>query len=470
VRLSRGVPTRVVPRVGARLLRLAYVAVIGIATLTGLDASGDLTLATARFWRALHPPIRPSDVVDGARNIALFAGFGAVWFATAAPGRLRAALGRATLAGALVSASVEAVQLFSPLRMASVLDVATNTAGAFVGAFGIALGVAAARARPPRPLVPPPVALVALPYVGACMLEAFSPFGRSDQLPGVWGGPASRWAAALAHLREHPHAAGAWTDPLLFAPAGVLTLLLWVERGGRPWPGVLAVTLALGTLWTATEGLRGVAGGDMAPWAVAVRTVAVLVGAAVMAAALRSTTLDEADAGIQRARAWLARRGPMAYAALLLVWSWRPFGLVGSLAAAVASLGPEAWIPLAAQAQSFTLHSVADVAVGFLLYVPVGAWLAARSLEAGHRVRALWPGLALALAAEGGQALITARTVDVTDLLVQGSGVFLGWAIVRQARALARRAPPPGVERTEEWTWGGNFTGVRDAVPVSRDG
>jgi hypothetical protein len=203
VRLPRVPPARIVPRAGGRLLRLAYVAVIAVATLRGLDADGSAAAVRFRLWRALHPVVHAGDVVDGARNVALFAGFGAVWLATAAPGRLRRALVRATVAGALVSATVEAAQLLSPVRWASVLDVATNTAGAFAGAFVIALAVAAARASRPVALVPAPLALVALPYVAACVFEAFSPLGRPDQIPGAWGGPANRWAVAVAHLRLH---------------------------------------------------------------------------------------------------------------------------------------------------------------------------------------------------------------------------------------------------------------------------
>lgn len=441
-----------VPRAGARALRLAYALVIALATLRGLEPSADVGAAVARLGRALAPNVRPSDAVDAARNVVLFAGFGAVWVATAAPGRLRRALLRVTLLGALLSATVEVAQLFSPVRWASVLDLATNTGGAFVGALAVALGVAVARARPRVALAPPPLALLAVPYAAACAFEAFSPFGRPDQVPAAWGGPGPRWAAAVAYLRAHPHTLGTWTDPLLFAPAGALALLLWAERGGRAWPGVTAVTAGLGLTWLGAEVARGVAGGDMAPWAVALRTLATLAGAVVAARALARPGDDAGiDAGtdavgrVARVRAWLARYGLAAFAAVLLVWSWRPFGPVGSLAEVGSKLGRDALVPLRALAADYSLHSVADVAVSFQLYVPVGAWLAARSARSGGRarLRALWPGLVLALVAEAGQLFVAARTVDVTDVLVQAAGVFLGWAVVRQAMVL-RAAPATG--------------------------
>ncbi len=452
MRLPRIAPARVVPRAGARALRLAYVAVIAIATLRGLAPSGDVRAVASRLWRALHPALRPADAVDAARNVVLFAGFGAVWLATAAPGRLRRALLRATVVGAVVSASVEAAQLFSPARFASVLDVVTNTAGAFVGALGVAVAVAAARARRPVWLAPSPLALVALPYAAACALEAFSPLGRPDELPDAWGGPGRRWATAVAHLRAHSAAAGGvaeWVDPLLFAPAGALAVLAWVERGGRPWRAAAAASAGLALVWGGAEVLRGVAGGDLSPRAAGVRAAATLAGA--VAAAFAAA--PGGGAGAARVRAWLARRGPAALAAALLAWSWRPFGPVNSLAAAAARFGGDALVPLAAFVHDYSLHSVADVLVGFLLYVPVGAWLAGRG-AAGARVRALWPGVVLAVVAEAGQAFVAARTLDVTDALVQSAGVFLGWAVVRQAEAL-RAARRPAV------------TGVRAAV---RDG
>jgi len=286
-------------------------------------------------------------------------------------------------------------------------------------------------------------ALLTVPYVAACAFEAFSPFGRPDQVPDASGGPGTRWVAALAYLRAHPHAAGAWTDPLLFAPAGALAVLLWVERGGRAWRGALVTTVGLGLAWAAAEVVRGVAGGDMAPWAVVVRTLATLAGAAVAAHALARPGSEVGPSAADRAapvRAWLARHGLAVLGAVLLVWSWRPFIPVPSLAESAAKLGRDAFVPLRALAADYSLHSVADVAVGFQLYVPVGAWLAARSGRDGGRarLRALWPGLVLALVAEAGQVLVAARTVDVTDVLVQAAGVFLGWAVVRQAQALRR--------------------------------
>ena len=43
----------------------------------------------ARLWRAVHPSFGFVDAVDALRNVALFAGFGAVWLASSGTRRLR---------------------------------------------------------------------------------------------------------------------------------------------------------------------------------------------------------------------------------------------------------------------------------------------------------------------------------------------------------------------------------------------
>ena len=59
--------------------RWAYVAVVALATLTDLHLSGDLHRAAHRLARAFEPSIGWRDAIDGLRNVALFAGLGAVW-------------------------------------------------------------------------------------------------------------------------------------------------------------------------------------------------------------------------------------------------------------------------------------------------------------------------------------------------------------------------------------------------------
>src|SRR6478672_8974657 len=121
------------PRLATMLsARAAYIAIILIATLANLEPDWNDGLASQRLARALEPHVAWSDTIDALRNILLFAGFGAVWEVTSPQGRLRDAIWRATLYGCLLSTTVETLQLFSPVRFASILDVMTNTAGTFI--------------------------------------------------------------------------------------------------------------------------------------------------------------------------------------------------------------------------------------------------------------------------------------------------------------------------------------------------
>ncbi|MDF1504817.1 VanZ family protein, partial [Roseisolibacter sp. H3M3-2] len=224
--------------------RLAYAAVILLATWTGLRFDGDTFLAGVRLWRAVHPVFRPNDVLDGVRNVALFAGLGGVWVVTGDPARMGRALLGATAAGLALSLLAESLQLFSPVRMASVLDLATNAGGALLGGAAVAYAIAVtARRRARGQTTVVPHLLVAGPYLGAALLEAFSAWGRPDRTPGAWGGPRTRWAASVAEFLRAPHAPPAWSDVLLFAPAGFLAARVLLERGHRR---VVAAALAAG--------------------------------------------------------------------------------------------------------------------------------------------------------------------------------------------------------------------------------
>ncbi|MDF1503905.1 VanZ family protein, partial [Roseisolibacter sp. H3M3-2] len=166
----------------------------------------------------------------------------------------------------------------------------------------------------------------------------------------------------------------------------------------------------------------GVSGADMRPWSVALRTLAAAADALVAVA--------------PPARLRGVHRDARAYVALVALWSLRPF-LPETFAGALAKLTLDALVPLRALAGLWSLHSVADVAIGFCLYLPIGAWLAVHPRADGGR-RAPWAGLALAAATELAQLVVRGRSADVTDVLVQGAGVLVGWAIV--LRADARRA------------------------------
>ncbi|GJG85406.1 hypothetical protein tb265_05870 [Gemmatimonadetes bacterium T265] len=381
-----------------------------------------------------------------------------VWIATsraiAFGGRLRREIAVAGGVGLLLGLLAETVQLFSPVRMASILDVLTNGFGALLGAAVIADVVAYGardawrrarhRTRPAwlARLGNPPLLFVAVPYAAACWLEAFSPLGRPDRVPGAWGGPGRRWPAALAYAQAHAGALPSWSDVLLFAPAGALLTLWAMERGVRRWPAATAVAGGLAAAWAVAELLRGFSGGDMLTWAVVVHALASAAGA--VGAAMWTRHLEVARAAGRRpsgGRA-VARYALPAFAALLVVWSWRPFIPVSSWRAVTDALTPEAFTPLAQLAAIMTVHSVADVGVGALLYAGLGAWLAARAPAEAGGVRSLWRGFVVAVVAECGQLVIAGRTFDVTDVLVQWAGLLVGAVVWRASQARARTHGP----------------------------
>src|SRR6266566_1463862 len=182
-----------------RAARWGYVAVVLLATLTQLHFSSDLTAAGERLVRAFTPSLGWRDAIDGLRNTVLFAGLGAVWVVTSRSGNVRAEIRRATLVGLALSATVEGLQVFSPVRTASIVDVTTNTLGALVGAGAVALLIAAVvAAKGARSYLGVPSFLVAGAYGAAALCEALTPLFGPAALPWTAGGPVGRLNAGLA--------------------------------------------------------------------------------------------------------------------------------------------------------------------------------------------------------------------------------------------------------------------------------
>ena len=360
------------------------------------------------------------------RNIALFGGWGALWTITAPTDTLPRMLLPPFLTGVVLSVVLELIQAFLPLRNTSLLDVAMNGIGALVGAVLIVALVNAVRARRQvKSHVGFPAALLAGSYLAALTLEAiFAPF-RLTPIAGIYGGPLLRLKATLAAFDWR----AAWDIPagdiLLFLPAGFLAVAALVELGW-PRPNALRLTLAGGTLlWAGTELLHGFLALPIGLGAVLTHTISM--GAGALLASRYLPVITRAIRGSTRPRYLF-----WCYAALLLLWAWRPWLL--ALAPDIASqfsLGR--LIPLQGSAPKLDLYSVADIVESFLLYLPLGALLAVWPL----RHRGTWggylPGVYLAALGELGQPFIAARYFDVTDILVGAAGLGIGWAVLRRA-------------------------------------
>lgn len=416
----------------ARLERLrrpalaAYVAVVLLATLTPFVPDFNPGHMQLRLDRALFPPLTPGDVIDFARNIVLFGGWGLVWMATAPRGGGWRSVRRATLWGALLSVSVELCQVASRNRYASILDVLSNTAGSFLGAFCFAGVIYILRdQRDRKSYFGLPAAMLAVAYGTAAFLEALVPFMRAS-LGRVRGGPFQRAALVLAAFRWDSLLAVPWEDFVLFAPAGMLGVVALAETGvpHRRAARLVMVTGAL--LAFLAELLHAPLGVPFMLGAILAHAGGIAIGA--WAAGRWLAPLSLRVRGADRPRALVAL-----YTSLMVAWAWRPYIPEFDPLQYARKLQAQWWLPLALTGRSYDSYSVVDVSVPFLLAVPAGALLAVWPLRRHGPLRTALPGVYLALILEAGQLFIVGRQPDITDFLVASAGVATGWLCLRRA-------------------------------------
>ncbi len=410
----------------SRFSRLAYLLLLGLATLTpqpfqfaGVDLSQELA-------RAFHPSYSPRDAVDAARNLALFAGWGAMWVVTCHERERFRLLAIPVLTGALLSVSIELLQLGLPSRNTNVLDVVTNTGGALLGAFlvvGFERRLQVRRAG--KSFVGVPALVFAASYAGATLTEAVFPFG-STPLPGVYGGPTARFGAALEAFEPSSLFQLPLFESLLFVPLGLFGVAALVEAEWSYGRATRAVSLGGLIAMGAAEVGHGMLAYPIVPGAWIAHSAAIGLGAL-----LGSRWIPRWSRRLRgRMRPlWLSA----GYVVLLALWAWRPFGLETSVAALQDKLSLARLIPLHAHSWRVELFSVADIVAAFFLYVPVGSLLAAWPLRFRGVLAHLLPGLYVAMGTELGQIFVTGRYPDGTDLLVQCAGVAIGWAVLRHA-------------------------------------
>ena len=406
--------------------RIAFVAIVLLATLTNLDFSWDRAEASARLARAFMPSVGWKDAIDGLRNLTLFAGLGAVWVATSLSGRVRREIWPATLTGLALSITVEGLQVFSPVRDASILDVSTNTLGALGGAIITALLLTTVReAKGKKSYVGVPTILIAGPYAFAALCEALAPLFHSAPLAQLEGGPRTRLIQALRlALPLDWHEAFVTDVPLYFA-AGFLLVALAYERWRNSVGLWLFVVVVAPVAVVVAHVLHGAFGLPVRWEAAITDAISIVVGA--WAARRWIGTLTQRFRGAARARAVI-----FAYAALLALWGWRPFLPETNWWNIVAEVNTSALVPLASLASRFDMFSAIHVAQQFLLYMPVGALLAVWPLRRAGPWANLWPALWLAIVIELGHIVVAGRTFDMTNALLASAGLAIGWLVVRR--------------------------------------
>lgn len=411
----------------AAAARIAYGLVIVIATLSNLHFEPNTADVAFRLHRAftVHPHM--ADVVDAARNILLFAGLGAVWVATSRLTSPWVTVLRVTIIGFLGSACVETLQLFSPVRQSSILDVTTNTVGTLLGALGTLGAFTALDARlGKRSYVGIPAFIFAACYGIATLMEAFIPLFRQDLLPNLGGGVGERIARGWAALRPESIAWIPRIDFLIVVPAGIFAVAALAELGvtyGTAWP---AVTIGGAALFLVLEIVHTVASEPIILGAALTHIIAVAAGAAFAAWALPRFTVR--FRGAARPRLVL-----LAYAIIIMLWSWRPFRLELTPSAMAEQFAPEHLVPLMALASRMDLFSVTDVIAQFLLFVPLGALLAVWPLRRRGPFRTLLPALYLSVVLELGKIVVAERFLDTTHILIQSAGAAIGYALVHHS-------------------------------------
>lgn len=407
--------------------RFAYVAVVLLATLASLQFSSDLGDASMRFARAFSPSLTWSDAIDGLRNVVLFAGLGAVWVMTSLTGNVAHEIRWATLVSLALSATVEGLQVFSPVRTASIVDVTTNTLGGFAGALATTMLLVAVRnAKRDRSYVGVPTLLIAGPYAAAVLCEMLAPLFESDPMRFAEGSPLTRLSAALQASVPFDWNEIPVVDIPLFVAAGALLVALVRERRGASsaqWIGISIVGTITAVVAHVSHGL----------FSLPVRWEAMITDA--LSIAFGAWVADRYLGRFSRAYRGSARARVIifSYVALLALWGWRPLVIETRWSAIVAQLGLDAFIPLSELAERVDVFSALHVGQQFLLYFPLGALLAVWPLRTSGRWSALWPGVLVAVVIELGHIVIAGRTFDVTNALLACAGLAMGWTAMRRS-------------------------------------
>ena len=397
------------------------------------------------LWNPLLSPDthRRVSIPDFVSNVLLFTPFGC--FGMWALRRPRSAAARTLILvvlSAILSASVEIVQLFTVDRISSLADVFANTLGGLGGAVaGIVLGASAGTVVSNAAASGLTDATAFFPFlIATCLVcaGAWEPFDVTLDVGSV-----------LPKLRlffHDPVQFGVFTDEALSLLQHMLfssTLLVLLKQARVR--GSMKTTLAIGVVVTLVcEGSQLFIAARMPGlWDAAVGVAGILIGVA---------------AGLDF---WRTRRSPMPGR-----WCVGLFALT-AIGVAMQQLSPFdiskngfrqfQWMPFLNYYAFTTGQTVSHAAELLLSYLPLGVGLAMATRKPVKRfgvVTAL--ALTIAVPVEYGQQFIGGRFPDVTDIGLSVAGAWLGmwigtrgWTLFNEQVALLNRrrvvaVAPPG--------------------------
>jgi glycopeptide antibiotics resistance protein len=410
------------------VLLLLWGLFIVYATMLPFDFSASGALIESRLRRLWERPLRGGggSWADVVSNVLLFVPWGlllAVWLAGCGR-RYPAVVTLALLSGALLSGTVELVQLFAPGRYISVVDLVTNTFGSTVGGL---IGWALARwiwpsasVRIRQSLHSRPLLACVLAVAAGLVVAGLSPFEVSLEVSDLKAaikaacllpfGPLLRGPAVLLQL---------WSlvgELLVWVLAGGLFALAARESGRRGASAIRWSATSAGVLSLAIEALQLV----VPARAFDMTSVALAVLGSVLGSVL------VAGFGDRDARRWINPAISIWGLAVVLA-AWAPPRFTWPV--------PPFWrlemvVPFWSYFDSRSLADLADVVQEVLIFLPLGALLAARSWRQSF-LGAVLTGLALGVVLEFGQVFLPSRSADVTDALSAAAGTGLGLALWR---------------------------------------
>ena len=407
-------------------LRAAYVGILLLATLTHLEPVLDTSSAAARAGSALSVHLTPKALIDAARNVALFAGWGLVWMTTAKPGRTLRSVALALGTGVLISVGVETAQLFSDVRNASPLDVLSNGGGALLGAVAVIVAVRwLAQLRTARSFVGLPAWVFAGSYGLAILGEAFMPLLRQTHMR-VYGSPLTRFRYVIEKFDPASFAVLPLSEIVLYLPAGFFLAAALVE-GGRGYRRSATLAAVGGSvLVVLAEVARGAASFEIAGGPILVHVAALFAGA--VAAAYLLPLVARHLRGRERPQLLF-----VLYALVIAFWYLRPYIPQLHPSAWIEQLTGHWWMPMAFAVARLDLFSIIDVTNVFFLFFPLGALLAVWPFKTRGWWGGILPGIWLAAVVEFAQLFVVGRTLALADILVAAAAVWTGSVLVRRA-------------------------------------